>query len=219
MKVARKLLIPFESLLKALGCETIVQPELTASDFVAVENEDPMDEWMSAIRKFRDDSQLTDVVFEAEKQKKPAHKVFLAAASDYCKGQFLGAWGLQLKHEATIIVEDISYKTLSTMIDFAYSGLFKGPELSASSSKDEVADRLDDLLDLLIASDRWLMSSLHEKVDAYVTRKGSLFVRPDNVGAVMKIAADANARRLLNRCQKFRARNINAVEAFEKEMA
>ena len=219
MKVARKFLIPFESLLKSLGCEAIVQPEPDASDDLAVDNQYPMYKCMSEIIKFRENSQLTDVVFEAEGQKKPAHKVFLAAASDYCKAQFLGAWGLQLKHEATIVIEDISFKTLSTLIDYAYSGIFKVPEISTSSSTDEVADRLDDLLELLVASDGWFMLSLHEQVDAHITRMGSLFVRPDNVGAVMKIAAEANARRLVKRCHKFRAKNLNAVEAFEKDMA
>lgn len=178
-----------------------------------------MDDWISEFRKLRDNSQLTDVVFEAEEQRKPAHKIFLAVASDYCKIQFLGAWSHHLQCGSTIEVEDMSFKTLSTLIDYAYSGLFEPPNISTSINKDEIADTLDDLLAILLASDRWLMSSLHKQADEYIARMGSLFVRPDNVGAVMKIAEEANSKKLLDRCQKFRERNLRAVEAFEKEMA
>ena len=178
-----------------------------------------MDRWISEIRELRDKNQLIDVIFEAEEQKKPAHRIFLAVASDYCRAQFSGAWGHHLDCGSTIEVKDMSFKTLSTLIDHAYSGHFEPPQISYSMNKDEIADTLDDLLAIMIASDRWLMSSLHEQVDEYITRMGSLFVRPDNVGLVMEIAAEANSRKLLQRCQKFREKNLRAVEAFEKEMA
>lgn len=178
-----------------------------------------MDRWISEIRQLRDKNQLIDVIFEAEEQKKPAHRIFLAVASDYCRAQFSGAWGHHLDCGSTIEVKDMSFKTLSTLIDHAYSGHFEPPQISDSINKDEIADTLDDLLAIMIASDRWLMLTLHKQVDEYITRMGSLFVRPDNVGAVMMIAGAANSKKLLKHCQIFRASNLKAVKAFEKEMA
>jgi len=103
---------------------------------------------LDKIRTFKDQGQLTDITFEAEGRQKHANRNFLAASSIYCHTQFLGEWS---KHtpQKSIVIEGIAFKTLSTMVDFGYTEIFTGPRLKDPEDIEEVAEVLDELLDLL----------------------------------------------------------------------
>ena len=223
--MAKNFLIPYEKILQRLGCKSIVQPTYETSELSIRVNKwseaSPMAESMAEIQKFQDKGELTDVTFEAQGQRKSAHKVLLAAASEYCKIQFSSRWEENLKRQAVISLEDIDYSTLSTMIDFAYTGTFVEPQLTNATPNDKVADIRDDLLDLLTATDRWFMHRLHEKVEVFMIapKNVHLFVRVENVGAVMERAESANAKTLQATCKRFRAHNLEFVESYEKEAA
>lgn len=77
---------------------------------------------MTEMRELKDQRQLTDIILEAEGIQYPAHKIFLAAVSKYCKAQFAGEWGRLLQNKATVHLEGLRTKTLSQMIEFAYTG-------------------------------------------------------------------------------------------------
>lgn len=198
-----------------------MQPPPTAPEPSFGDAQFPMAQIMGDVRSLRDQGQLTDVIFEAEGSQKSAHKIFLAAVSDYCKAQFSGAWGRQLQHPAIIHLTDIRFTTLSTMIDFAYTGEFVGPQLENQADNDEIALVLDELLFLLDATDMWLMQRLHEKVESFLLAPSNsqVYVRVDNVGWIQERAKSARSFRVVKHCDDFRAENSEFVEAFEREVS
>lgn len=213
IKVSRKFLIPYEKLLRSLGCKSVVQPTNRAPRLSPHQTESPMVTAMKEIVSLRDQRQLVDVVFEAEGREKPAHRIFLAAVSDHCKAQFSGEWGLLLAHQARIQVKDMTFTALSQMVDFAYTGTVDWPQVQDSGNNDEIAKKLDELLDLLQATDMWLLETLHTMTEDKIIDNAETYVRPDNVESVRDIAKDANASSLTSHCDAFIAHNRGFVEA------
>ena len=213
IKVARKFLVPYEKLLKALGCNSVIQPAARVPQGSLNQGLSPMATTIKEALYLRDQRQLIDVVFEAERREKPAHRIFLAAVSDYCKAQFSGEWGDSLAHRATIHIKDMRFLTLSQMVDFAYTGTVDWPQVQDTGDKDEIANKLDELLDLLQGTDRWLMKTLHTMTEDVILGKAAILVRADNVESVRDIAKDTNAQNLVSHCDEFIALNADFVEA------
>ncbi len=213
IKISRKFLVPYEKLLKALGCKSVVQPTFRAPRLSPHQTISPMTKAMKEIVSLRDQRQLIDVVFEAEAREKPAHRVFLAAVSEYCKAQFSGEWGLLLARQAKVKIEDMRFTTLSQMVDFAYTGTVDWPQVQDPGNNDEIAKKLDELLDLLQATDMWLLETLHTMTENKLIDDAATYVRPDNVESVRDIAKDANAPSLVSHCDAFIAGNPEFVEA------
>ena len=174
LRVARKFLVPYERLLKSLGCQSVIRPSIAASAASTNSSEPPMTASLAKIRDLRDQGHLIDVVFEAEGNLKSAHKIFMAAVSKYCDAQFSGEWGRLLQHQAKISITDMKFKTLSQMVDFAYTGEVEWAGVSDQTNNDEIAESLDELLDLLQATDRWLLDRLHQKTEDYVMNHSDL---------------------------------------------
>ena len=224
VKVARNFLIPYEKLLTVLGCESVVQPpdlELSEPSY----STSPTADSLLKIQGFRSNQKLCDVAFTAEGQTIHAHKVILAAASQYCETQFSGPWGQSLStNPSPIPIADMTFKTLSNLIEYAYTGTFNPPSptttstsSSSSTSLDTIADILDDQLALLVGADRWIMPRLHEEVESYLVAPQNIkqFVRVDNVSAVLTLAESGRAIRLAGWCRDFRERNWRFVREFE----
>ena len=203
IKVARRFLVSYEKLIQALGCNAVIQPAARVPQNSSDQNEYPMTKALNEILNLRDKQQLIDVVFEIEGRRKPAHRIFVAAVSDYCKAQFSGEWGVSLEHGATIHIKDMRFVTLSQMVDFAYTGTVDWPSVQTPPDKDDVAETLDELLDLLHATDRWLLKTLHVMTEDVILDKAEILVRADNVDAVREIARDANALGLVAHCDEF----------------
>ena len=210
IKVARKFLIPYEPLLKGLGCRTVTRPKSTSPEQSSDNRERSLADAMAEMLHLRDQNCLVDVYFEAQGEKKAAHKIVLAAVSDYCKRQFTGPWGNLLEHQATIHVDDLSFLTLSQMIDFAYTGDFAWPILKDPKDNDEIGKTLEMLLDLLDGTDRWLIQRLHEMVERFLI--SPTYVRVDTVDWVKERAEGANAKFLLKCCEDFLKENQDMVE-------
>ena len=174
---------------------------------------------MAEMRELRDQHQLTDVILEAEGISHPAHKIILAAVSKYCKAQFAGEWGRLLQHQATIHLEQLRAITLSQMIDFAYTGEFKWPRLQDPEDNTEIADRLDELLDLLDGTNMWMLDRLHGMTQDFLTSQSwsAIYIRVDNVNAGKERAREARASRLLKHCVDFELANSEFVEAFKND--
>ena len=73
------------------------------------------------------------------------------------------------------------------------------------------ADKLDALLDVLVAADRWLMPDLHLDAHRQVIVGIRFFVRPESVKQVEKVADEANAEELRKYCEEYNIRNAEAV--------
>lgn len=214
IKVAGKFLVPYEKLLAGLGCKSVVQPTSPPSP-PSNKGDHPLIEAMSAMVSLRDQGLLIDVIFEADGQQKPAHRVVLAAVSEYCKGQLAGSWGKELEHGAIVPIEGISFNTLSHMVDFAYTGVFQKPILTETNNNDEIAENLDQLLDLLEGTDRWLLQRLHRLAEEYLLDQSAIYIRVDNVRAIKVRAEDARATDLTRYCADFEELNREFVEAME----
>lgn len=168
LKVVRKFLIPYEKLFTILGCCSVVQPAKgpkRPTGNIGL----PMVSAMKQIQKFREEGVFVDVIFRAEGIEKPAHKIFMAAVSEYCRAQFTGDWG-QLLGDKTVVIEldDIKFKALCQMVDFAYTGEMEFRMVTDRANNDEIAERLDELLDLLRSTDRWILTYLHQLTEDHV---------------------------------------------------
>lgn len=168
LRVLRKFLIPYEKLLTILGCRSVIQPSKKprdASGNIGL----PMIAAMKEIQNFRQQGAFVDVIFQAEGMDKPAHMIFMAAVSKYCKAQFTGEWGRLLQDKIRVIqLDDIRFKALSQMVDFAYTGDIVFEPVTDRTNNDEIAERLDDLLDLLRSTDRWILEYLHQLTEDHV---------------------------------------------------
>ncbi|KAL8717029.1 MAG: hypothetical protein Q9225_005692 [Loekoesia sp. 1 TL-2023] len=211
MERAKNFLVPYETLLKALGCQSMVQPP-KKSVASHGDKQRPMDRIWIALRDMRKQGQLVDVIFEAEGQQFFASRNIMAASSGYCRAQFLGAWGNILGPKVTIQIEDLSSKTLDYMVEFAYTGAVQWPQLRDHEDISEVADTLDELLDLLNGANMWLIDILHDLTEAYILDNSETFIRPDNVDSVKELADVARAKRLVGHCDEFIRVNARFVQ-------
>ena len=214
IRVARKFLVPYELLLKELGCPIVVERKIQVpNDFH--DTTDPFAVFMTNMLQLRDQGQLVDVVFEAEGQTKAAHKICLAAVSEYCKTQFSGNWGRLAERGATIKMEDMPFKTLSHMIDFAYTGRVVWPQLKDFDYHNQIADNMDELLDLLDGANRWFMLRLHTMTEKFILTNYTTYVRVDNVKDVLARAIDARAKQLVEECNMFIQDNAGFLHILE----
>ncbi|KAL8934279.1 MAG: hypothetical protein Q9216_005988 [Gyalolechia sp. 2 TL-2023] len=219
MERAKNFLIPYETLLRALGCQSVVRPPKPT---IASRGNDvrPMDQILMAIREMRKQGQLSDVIFEAEGCQIPANRNFMAAASEFCKSHFLGEWGRLLgggDEKATVEIDEVSAKTLGSVVDFAYTGEVRWPELRDSQDPSEVSDALDELLDLLRVADMWLMDTLHRLTEQHLLEMDEVFIRLDNVKDIRPIVEAANARYLVQHCDNYIRANPQILEDYEDE--
>ncbi|KAL8918087.1 MAG: hypothetical protein Q9172_005575 [Xanthocarpia lactea] len=208
---AKNFLIPYESLLRRVGCQTMVhppRPNLASRS----NNERPIDQSLRVIRNMQKTDRLTDITFEVEGLKISAHKIFMAAVSEKCQRQFMGEWSGLLGSKPIILIEDMTAKTLERIVAFAYTGEVNWPVLANAEDNDEVADKLDELLDLLRGADRWVMEALHDLTERHLLSTSQVFVRPDNVDDVKEAAAEARAKRLVSFCEHFIRLNAQFVQ-------
>jgi sacsin len=197
-------LMRHERLLKALGCRTIVYPTIARPDTSTSES------LSASMTRMRHEGKMLDVTLSAEGNGVQAHKIILAAASDYFAVHFSGRWANRKK----IPMDDISFHTLAMVVDFVYADAFDWTPMrvTAEVDLDVIADKLDSLLDLLTAADRFLMPVLRAQVEDEVLCAGRLLIRIDNVLDIRTRAAEANARHLERACSEFYEENKVPVD-------
>jgi sacsin len=202
-------LMRHERLLKALGCRTIVYPTIARPNT-------SRDKSLSAsMTRMRHEGKMLDITLSAEGKDVQAHKLILAAASDYFAVHISGRWAEQERIE----LEDISFHTFSRLVDFIYADVFDWTPMRATDEDvlDVKADKLDNLLDLLTAADRFLMPSLGAQVEDEILCAGRILIRIDNVLHIRTRATDANARHLEKLCTEFYEQNKVPVDLIYKE--
>jgi sacsin len=202
-------LMRHERLLKALGCRTIVYPTVARS-------ETSIGESLSALMtRMRHEGKMLDITFLAGGNNVQAHRIILAAASDYFAVHINGRWLAEEK----VQLDDISFRTLSRVVDFIYADAFDWMPMRATDEDelDVIADKLDNLLDLLTAADRFLMPVLAAQVQDEILCAGRIFIRIDNVLDIRTRAADANAYHLESACTEFYEQNKVPVDLIYNE--
>jgi sacsin len=201
----------YSPLLKVIGCESLHFPQVNTAFPGKSETA------FNCVRGLWKRDFLTDVKFEAEGRSMSAHKVILASRSSYCEAQFNGAWALVSESNVTsevVRLEDMTYATLRILIEFCYHDYHdwaEGMRVTPGDDVPTIADKLDRLLDVLVAADRWLMPGLHADAQNQVILGIKFFVRPDNVEHVKKVAGEANATKLRNYCEQYGALNRQTV--------
>ncbi|KAG8527970.1 uncharacterized protein KY384_006886 [Bacidia gigantensis] len=212
----KKFLAPYDGLLITLGCPSFSQPPPPPPRPIEA-NERSI--WGS-LNELRKSKMLVDVYMEVEGTQIAAHKVVLAAASDFCKAHFATHWG---KHTPDRCVVPLKFglqklSTLSTMIEWAYGTDFLAPVLKSSEDTDEIADRLDEILDVLECSNAWQMLRLRDQVEDFLTEttNATIYRRADNVDHIRKIAEEAKATRLVEDCDRYIQKNKDGMERMRK---
>ncbi|KAH8668096.1 hypothetical protein BGZ60DRAFT_528433 [Tricladium varicosporioides] len=209
LKAVRSGLMPYEKLLRALGCNcithpTIAQPQLHIGQSVS-----------KSLRGLRESGKLLDATFSTEGRQIQAHKVVLAALSKKCAAQFDPKWP-----QADIITftedepEDfLSYHTLSTMINYAYEDDVDWSEMEVSrgEEKESKEEKLNMLLDLHKGADIWVIPALASQVEAKIVGVGKEFIDVENVLWVLERAREVRAKAVEKLCEKFIEKNSIAV--------
>jgi len=197
-------LMQHERLLKALGCRTIVYPTVARPEASTGES------LSTLMTRMRHEGKMLDITFSAGGKDVQAHKIILAAASDYFAVRINGRW----LDEKKVKLDGISFRTLSKVVDFIYADAFNWIPMRATDEDelDVIADKLDDLLDLLTAADRFLMPVLAAQVQDEILCAGRVFIRIDNVLDIRTRAADANAHHLKSACTEFYEQNKVPVD-------
>jgi sacsin len=206
LKPVRQGLIRYQRLLRALGCKSIVyppveEPETRSNQLIS-----------TSLSQLRREKVLLDVTLEAKGGSIGAHKVVLAAASAYFARRYRHNWF----DNDIIDLKQFSHSTLSIVVDFAYTDAFvwKGMQVHEDDKEkvDIIADKLDDLLDLLEAANYFDMPDLKAQVEDQILLLPKLFIKEPNVLGVLKRACDAKARRVEAYCNTFYKENKEAVD-------
>ena len=214
VQVARDLLLPYASLLKALGCRKEV---LRAPPTITTPDESPSAKIYRTIEQNRETSDYTDVIFEAQGQTIKAHKEFLTTASKKWKAQFSGPWA---EHARNVVIPvEMDFKTLSTLVKHAYLGIFEGSQVKANMAEDEVTAVVNEYLDILVAADEFMMTDLHNQVEVYFLTNMSYLVRFWTVDAIKERSSAANAGRLREVCEGYLIDNTHFVDLYRKQNA
>lgn len=203
LMAARSFLTPFTELLRAIGCKSMMYPTIK---FAARDDPESM---ASRMNRLRLDGFQTDITFSVEGIALSAHKVVLAAKSEYCKSQFNGSWSTR----NVVTLEGMTPHTLENLIDYIYQDSFDWTSLQALQDDDidTIADKLDRLLDILVGADRWLMQDMKTDVEQQVLRGNRLLIRADNVREIRHVADQASAKDLKEYCKEFEKTNAKAV--------
>jgi sacsin len=209
LKSVGQALIPYDRLLRSLGCKSIVQPK------VEIPHREPPPSVSSSLSRLRREGKLLDVTLVADDGSVSAHRIVLAAASDYFARQFNGKWS----NNDSIRLKEFSKSTISTVVDFAYADSFLWTSMKPvkEDDLDTIANKLDEFLDLLAAANYFDMPELMSQVENEILETARIFIKEPNVLGVRERAAEANAHRVEDYCRKYYEQNKEAVDlAMEK---
>jgi hypothetical protein len=100
---------------------------------------------------------------------------------------------------------DIGLDAATRVVDFFYTGM-----LTPVKSSDDVTDEIELLLDILIASDRFMLPVLKKKVERALW--SPRYIRPESVMTILKCATDYSAPELKKICEEYYAENRDIIQ-------
>jgi sacsin len=213
LKCLRQSLMPYEKLLKALGCASVYHPTIEPLQVRSAQSQ------MSSLQGMRENGKMLDIVFVSEGIRFPAHKVVLAAASTYCSAAFSGFWS----NEKEIALSEMTPHTLKILIDTAYelpinwTEMKVGPEdklRDENAAADATDKKFNLLLDLFKGADYWGMLALATQAESKILEQFNSFIRFDNLDEFQGKAG--NARNFEKACVTYREKNSLAFAGWKK---
>ena len=112
-------------------------------------------------------------------------------------------------------VPEVSFHDLEFIVEHFYTGALALPTALKTEDNETIADKLDKCLDL-VRADFLPIPWLHEAVENHILEKSDIFIRPDNVSALKKIALNANAATLMDYFKKYEDANKAVVDGCER---
>ena len=219
VKAIKPSLMPYEKLLRALGCASITWPAATQP---LSHTPHPT---MAGVRDLRRKNQiLFDITFRWEgeveldgqnvwiSEEIRAHRLILASISKKCARQWNGAWS---NEEVITYGNDImSYHTLSTMINYAYEEDIDWAEMKALPDDDSSArgEKLAMLMDLHGGADFWECLNLASGVEQKLIDSFKLCINFQNVKDICEQAVPLRAFKFEKMCRDFIVGNQAAVD-------
>eukprot|EP01095_Lingulamoeba_sp_RSL-Kostka_P001116 TRINITY_DN1159_c1_g1_i1.p1 TRINITY_DN1159_c1_g1~~TRINITY_DN1159_c1_g1_i1.p1 ORF type:complete len:303 (-),score=103.13 TRINITY_DN1159_c1_g1_i1:105-1013(-) len=128
---------------------------------------------------------FSDITFIVEDQEIHAHKCILYARSEYFKA-LLSNNDMKENKNNKILINEITYDTLIVILQWIYTG-------TINSIKDEI------LIDVLQASDKFLLSNLKKKASNYIR----LGITKNNVLDILRLSFLYHANELQYFCYDF----------------
>jgi hypothetical protein len=213
MRRVRAFLIPYERLLKALGTKIVVQPPIPAPTETDADKQSPKEVTMDSISALRAENRFFDVTLKVDNDKREiqAHRLVLGASSSFFRASSSAVW-----KQPFITVSEVSFEDLKTILDFFYTGVVSLPAVSDQEPVASIADKLDHCLDLLHTADYLQIPRLHRTLENFILKESRVFVRPDNVRHLIKLADQDNAKNLKKYCVVYEEKNRDVVEGCEQ---
>ena len=212
VKAIKRSLMPYEPLLRGLGCASIVWPAAN------LPRSYPSHSTMTGVRTLRNDKKLLfDITFRSEGEEIQAHRLILAAISEKWAAQWNGSFPIEdvITYDTETDQDDfISYHALSTIIRYAYEEDIDWSEMEVSSSDDESArdNKLQKLLDIHKGADYWIIPHLASKVEHKLIDSFKLCVNIENVEGVRETAGYVRALEFEEMCKTFIENNRDMVD-------
>merc|ERR1719188_1647575 len=151
--------------------------------------------------EYMNKQQFSDVVFVVEGRRLYAHRVLLTLFSDYFRRAF--ACGMRETYEPEIVIEEISYETFHTLLEFLYTGKLR---LTEAQQADVCF-----LMGLLRAADQFCVDCVKQMCEKHL----SSLVDVDNVEGILHEAERVQAPQLRQHCEWFKRQR--QFEADEKQ--
>lgn len=211
IKAVRPSLMPYEKLLRALGCKSINYPTVTRPDI-------PQSRSLKAhLQAMWKEERQVDITFSTEGKLIKAHQVILGAVSDKFAAQFSGRWTVEnnIRYDKDEDPENfLTYHTLMTMLQHAYEEPIAWDAMQVGDSDDADAKtaKLNLLLDILKGADMWQLDEMKSQIEDKILVAGRAFINLENVKEVRKRADLANGKAVAQMCALFIQQNQDAVD-------
>lgn len=201
IQYVRSFLVPFASLLDHYRVEKYfpseeIEPPTPSTEYSAV--------ILSDFRRLRQEGKLLDITLDVENTKIEAHKIILATASKYWERMLTGSF--RETNEGIIPLPELKAKTVTTVLEYMYTGEVSGINKSADPS-----DTLQELMYQLEVSDLWDLNGLKGKLQYQICRKDLELIRPETAQRILEYAKDAKATSLVRICENYISKNREIV--------
>ncbi|CUS15651.1 unnamed protein product [Tuber aestivum] len=148
---------------------------------------------LQGLLDLRNQGLLCDVTIISPLQTFKAHKVVLASVSNYWRGMFSS----QFKESSTteVLLQD-DPNTIKVLLDYIYTNKFIKPP-----HEEDVTRQLENLLDQLEKSDKWLLQSFKHSMEHYLS--DPYWIRPETAKSILSSSRTCNAEQLAQVCEEY----------------
>ncbi|CUS15648.1 unnamed protein product [Tuber aestivum] len=150
------------------------------------------------ILNLREQELLSDITITAPLRTFKAHKIVLASVSDYWRAMFTES------SAAEVSLQD-DPGTINVLLDYIYTNTFIKP-----SYEENVTSQLENLLDQLEKSEKWLLPSFKHSMEHFLS--DAHWIRPETVKSILRRSEMCNANQLACFCKKYIENNRAVVE-------